>query len=448
MTDNYRKYSKAERLAWGKKMAEAKAAKAEKTGGRRTVAKGAYRETMKAGGGPMKTTYRDYYKYAPKNVKGSSFNDRLLAIGNGMATNLMSSIPGLNLITGSGDYKVSSNTLMRDSVPQFGKGKRSTRIRHREYITDVVSGDAGSFNIQVFTINPGLSGTFPWLASVGNQYEEYKIRGMIFEFKTMSADALNSTNTALGQVIMATQYNVLSQPFINKQQMENYEFAGSTKPSMSLIHPVECEPHETPLTELFIRANNQSTTGSDARIYDFGKFYIATNGLQAANVNLGELWVSYDIEFFKPKLGNVAQVADHYRLGAGCQVFGGHYFNVFDDVITATTSSNFETIVNANSISIPESFTGQVYISYFLTGNSVANITAVTATCSGNATLLKVWNDNTTSQSFVPSTGSFQYAIQITVSCNGGGVVTFSGGTLPGDVTNGDLFVIGMPVNN
>jgi hypothetical protein len=32
----------------------------------------------------------------------------------------------------------------------------------------------------------------------------------------MSADALNSVNTALGQVILSAQYDAANQPFVNK----------------------------------------------------------------------------------------------------------------------------------------------------------------------------------------------------------------------------------------
>ena len=62
---------------------------------------------------------------------------------------------------------------------------------------------------------------------------------MLFEFRTMSADALNSVNTALGQVIMATDYNAANPPFGQKSEMENYEFGQSCKPSESQIHPIE-----------------------------------------------------------------------------------------------------------------------------------------------------------------------------------------------------------------
>ena len=70
----------------------------------------------------------------------------------------------------------------------------------------------------------------------------------------MSADALNSVNTALGQVIMATDYNAANPPFAQKSEMENYEYGQSAKPSESAIHPIECARLQTTISELYTRA--------------------------------------------------------------------------------------------------------------------------------------------------------------------------------------------------
>lgn len=205
-------------------------------------------------------------------------------------------------ITGYGDYTVKSNSLINDSVPIFSK-QRGFRYKNREFLTDIVSGPSNAFSV-VYSqpIQPSNLAMFPWLSSVAQNFEEYRLHGMIFEFKTTSVDALNSTNTALGSVILATQYNPLDPVFVTKQQMENYEFVSSTKPSASVMHPIECAPQQTPIKQLYVRHANEVSTSSDARLYDFGTFSLATVGMQASNVTIGELWVSYDCEFFKPRL--------------------------------------------------------------------------------------------------------------------------------------------------
>lgn len=206
---------------------------------------------------------------------------------------------------GSGDYSVKYNTLAnsgQDVVPAFANGKhRSTIIRHREYIGDVISsGTTGAFKIETYDLNPGLINTFPWLAGVANNFEEWKPHGMVWCFKTASGSV--TTSQSLGTVIMATQYNVNDPTFTNKQQMENYQFGCSTVPASDLLHPIECDPKQTTFGTIYdIR---DGPADGDQRLYDIGKFSIATQGIPGTNVNLGELWVTYEIELLKPQLNN------------------------------------------------------------------------------------------------------------------------------------------------
>lgn len=204
---------------------------------------------------------------------------------------------------GLGSYSIKKNSLLQDPLPVVNNKTKSgqTVIRHREYIKDIISGEPGTFNIESFPINPAQEKTFPWLSQVAANYEQYRIDGMLFEFRTMSADALNSVNTALGQVIMATDYNAANPPFGQKSEMENYEFGQSCKPSESQIHPIECARNQTTISELYTRAN-EPREGEDIRLYDLGNFQIATNGFQGQRVNCGELWVTYQVTFFKSKM--------------------------------------------------------------------------------------------------------------------------------------------------
>lgn len=50
----------------------------------------------------------------------------------------------------------------------------------------------------MYSVNPGQQVSYPWLSTIAANFESYRIIGQLYEFKTMSADALNSTNTALG----------------------------------------------------------------------------------------------------------------------------------------------------------------------------------------------------------------------------------------------------------
>lgn len=211
----------------------------------------------------------------------------------------------LGSITGLGDYSVRQNTLVNNPPSVRNNSARTVTLSHREYIGDVVTGDAESFDMKSYPINPGNPTTFPWLSSIAKNYQQYRLDGVLFQFKSMSADALNSTNTALGQVIMATNYNVNQPLFDSKYEMENTEFSTSVKPSCSAMHPIECARAESTLNELYVAPGGVVPPGEQRQFYDFGNFQIATNGFQAPNVNIGELWVTYEVTLIKPILTDV-----------------------------------------------------------------------------------------------------------------------------------------------
>lgn len=261
-----------------------------------------------SGSGDYKTVANRFYKNYKKPYRypgaGAAIGG---AIGGAFGRPALGSALGsgahslVKTVTGFGDYNVSQNSLVynRDAVPEFSvNNERCTMLTHKEFITDVVGSTL--FTKQEFRINPNIGTTFPWLSSIAENYEQYVVQGMIFEYKTTCATAIGSTNTALGTVVLATQYNSLSPPFQSKQQMENYEFAISSVPSQSIMHPIECDPNQTQCGGIFNMADPADASG-DTRLYDIGRFTIATVGMQAASV-IGELWVTYKICLLKPRL--------------------------------------------------------------------------------------------------------------------------------------------------
>ncbi len=220
-------------------------------------------------------------------------------------------------ITGFGDYKVKSNTLYNGTdPPMFTAGNRSIVIRHREYLGDILSSTA--FVNRTYNIQPSLPDTFPFLSTISSSFEEYRFHGLVFEYKSTSANALNSTNTALGTVVLATEYDVRKPAFPNKLSMENYEFAVSCKPSECCLHPVECDPALQPYKFLFTRVPVSTPVSVDLRTSDMGVFQIATVGMQSDNAVIGELWCTYEIEFIKPKFDSLPNLApaNYYQSNA------------------------------------------------------------------------------------------------------------------------------------
>jgi hypothetical protein len=199
-------------------------------------------------------------------------------------------------ITGQGEYHVANNTLMNpEGVPKFTKTRDGVRITHKEMFK-VVRGSTG-FTNTVFDVNPANAGMFPWLSTLADSYSTYSFNGLVVMFKSTSAQAVGTVDTALGRVCLASMYDVLQPPFVTMVDMEAHEFSNSCKPSEPCLHGIECKKSDLVLKDLYVTTPDQafSTRTVDQRFHDLAKFQFATEGMQMAT-QIGELWVTYDID--------------------------------------------------------------------------------------------------------------------------------------------------------
>jgi hypothetical protein len=184
------------------------------------------------------------------------------------------------------------------SGPMFMSVKSSSsglvRIRHREYITDVLTGSTGSvFTVAQFLgINPGLASTFPWLSGVANKFESYRFRSLRF---LLESQVPTSTN---GAMFMAIDFDAADPQPNSKQQMMTYK----TSVRSPIWTDCCCQPNPEELHKLgpekFVR-QGALAANLDIRTADVGNLIVATvagsTGLAAA-----ELYVEYDVELITP----------------------------------------------------------------------------------------------------------------------------------------------------
>lgn len=214
-------------------------------------------------------------------------------------------------VIGHGDYEVKSNSLVGPGIT-FGDGKSSIRVRHSEYLGQVAS--SVSFVNTSYPVNPGSITTFPWLSQLAKNFERWRPFGLIFEFRSTSATAVSSTNTALGAVVVGSSYNVDDPPFASKRIAESTMFVSSTVPCNSMLHPVECARDMELVNSLMIREDNGSLpVGATRALYDLCITQLMTQGMQLAAADLGEWWVHYDFELMYPKLTTQVTGVAHYR---------------------------------------------------------------------------------------------------------------------------------------
>jgi len=290
-----------------------RAPRKKRASGATVKGRGAYTNMIQGGSRPFTGVAKTQYSYTnpgPVGRFGRAVGSAIGArYGGPLGAQAGNAIGGLahyvGRLFGSGAYKVGMaptvNSLFKGTTGKnlsFGRDD-SIRIKRREYIGDIISSStASTFEYQAFPINPGLIGTFPWLSQMATMYQTYKMHGCVFEYKSTSADALNSTNTQLGTVITCTDYNTASRDFRTKQDMLNSYGGLDIKTSESCFAGVECDPKKLPMNELYIRSATVSAT--DIRLSDMGNFYIGTTGCQGQSVRLGELYVIYDVELMLP----------------------------------------------------------------------------------------------------------------------------------------------------
>jgi hypothetical protein len=313
----------------------------------------------------------------------------------------------LGKIMGTGDYVVNSNSIAKtsavsgDAVPQFrAGGKRGVRITHREFLGDIITSNDGSFAITQYPLNPGLYTTFPWLSVLSAQFDQWKPNGIVACFK--STASTYSGTAALGTVVMATDYDPDDPAYVNKLEMENSQFAVSGSAAENIIHPVECALNERPVKVLYTR---QGAISTDKRFYDLGNLYVATVGC-APNTNIGELWITYDITFFKEQLyGGIlgrTLVQSLFRATS--------FDNTAPFGLTQTQDDNnsFQVSVAGAAITFPFTVNrGTFLVCCYWNGNAAASDVGVTYT-SGCAAGPKLWHYPTsgTLSSLIKNTGT------------------------------------------
>lgn len=167
-------------------------------------------------------------------------------------------------------------------------GRGSIIISHREFLCDVYG--SVNFASTQYSINPGISRTFPWLSRMANMYETYRIRMLQFRYQPVCG------TTTTGTVMGVFDYDALDLPPSNKAYFlssmnatRSSAWAPSVLP-MNVAHIVQAQK--------YIRSG--IITGTDLKTYDAAVLNLATSGC-ASTAMIGELCVEYIVELITPQ---------------------------------------------------------------------------------------------------------------------------------------------------
>lgn len=185
------------------------------------------------------------------------------------------------------------NLTLAPSVKERGMGKnRTVRVKHRELFLGTVNGSIAWTLQSKVQLNPGLPSVFPWLSSLADLYDQYRVHALSFEYIPSTSTATN------GDIIMSIDYDVTDPAptsELNTSQMEGTIQDACWKRIVLNADVKAMQPE----SRKYVRRFN---VAGDQRIYDLGRFYLSTINMAAATA-VGKIWINYDVEFFVPDPG-------------------------------------------------------------------------------------------------------------------------------------------------
>jgi len=154
------------------------------------------------------------------------------------------------------------------------------RVRHREYIGEMISSATASLFINNFAlpINPGIASSFPWLSNVAIQYESYRVHAISYSFST------EGVTTNGGSIVLSIDYDASDAAPAGKQQAMSYHSSVRSAPWEDCnLMAIPSELHKIGPTR-YVRSGTVANT--DLKTYDAGNFF-ASSSLPQASALIG-----------------------------------------------------------------------------------------------------------------------------------------------------------------
>jgi hypothetical protein len=180
----------------------------------------------------------------------------------------------------------------RSSAPRIEATRDQVRIVHRELVGSVTGSTAFTI-LQTIALNPGLSASFPWLATQAQAWERYRFNRLRFCYYTRTGSNIP------GSVMLIPDYDAADAAPVSEQVASSYEDVEEDAPWKD----IECDLRPSSLHAIgpskFIRVG-ALLANQDIKTYDAGNFFLAT--VDGTAVSWGKLWVEYDITLMTPQL--------------------------------------------------------------------------------------------------------------------------------------------------
>jgi len=256
-------------------------------------------------------------------------------------------------------------------APKISASRDNCRITHRELVASIV-GSADFTVDHEFSINPGLSASFPWLSSMAQSWQRYRFHKLRYCFFTRTG------TTTPGSFMMAPDYNPADTAPVSEQIASSFEDVSEDAPWKNILCDLKTSRLHGTQKELTIRTG-PLTEDLDIKTYDAGKLFAIT--IDGTAVPWGKLWVEYDVEFFIPQLppSGVNQLMGGAIAGGGTMIAN----NPLGTVPVVDAEARGFSIDAASTITFENS--GQFFVGVNLTGTTLSDVNVV-ASGAGSST--------------------------------------------------------------
>jgi len=189
-----------------------------------------------------------------------------------------------------------SKSIQTRRGPQVQTLGNCTRITHSEWFTTVIALALGTFRVQQFSVNPGISTIFPWLSRVAQRYETYKFRKLQFEYHTICSSLTTGT---FGMVFDFDANDAAPSDVI---QALTYHDKYSSVPWDSGNLSCDLQQGDKPLSR-YVRAGIP-TTLTDLKTTDLGTLSVFTDTIGPVVGAVGRIEAKYVIDLYTPQIDN------------------------------------------------------------------------------------------------------------------------------------------------
>jgi len=215
---------------------------------------------------------------------------------------------------------ISNTRITKSSQAKFTSNGNSLTVRHREYINPVDLNNAllerttaiGNTYAKRepfrYNINPADGATFPWLSNVAARFEKYKFKSLTFSYQP------TCPTTTAGGIGLAIIYDAADDIPNNRTELFNAESCVRAAVYDSLTLP--CKKihlnkllHTRDLHHGLVDANELRTS-------DVGYMIAAVYNI-SSDIQFGDLYVSYEVEFSGPKTSKTAAKSAWLQFDSG-----------------------------------------------------------------------------------------------------------------------------------